>query len=48
MICPDFLLLLQVHLDMLSVQATLLHGRAVTWRDSLRSYMQYISRLEAK
>lgn len=38
----------QVHLDTLSVQATLFHGRVTGWRDNLRSYLQFISRIEAK
>lgn len=38
----------QVHLDTLSVQATMFHGRAMSWRESLKTYMQFISRIEPK
>lgn len=35
-------------LDTLSVQATMLHGRAVTWAQGLRDHLQFTKRLEAK
>lgn len=38
---------LQVHLDTLSVQATML-SRSLGWREELRVFMQFISRIEAK
>lgn len=37
---------LEVHLDALSVQSTLFHGRSVSWWQGLRQYMHYIKRVE--
>lgn len=33
--------------DTLSIQATLLHGRALSWSQSLGSYLTFMKRIEA-
>ena len=38
----------QVHLDLLSLQATLFHGKAVSWVDRVVHYMAHTSRIETK
>lgn len=39
---------LEVHLDALSVQSTLFHGRVMSWWSSLRQYMHFIKRVESR
>ena len=38
----------QVHLDLLSLQATLVQSKAVTWAGRAAHYMAHTSRIEAK
>ena len=38
----------QVHLDLLSLQATLFHGKAVSWVERVANYMAHTSRIETK
>lgn len=39
---------LEVHCDTLSVQATLFHGRAVTWLGGLKQFVDHVARVEVK
>lgn len=39
---------LETMCDTLSIQATLLHGRALSWSQSLGAYITFMKRIEAK
>lgn len=39
---------LEVHVDSLSIHATMFHGRAMTWLQSMREHMSYVKRIEMK